>query len=89
MANVNRWRGQVGLPAASPEEIASDLQTFDANGRTVNYIKIYNEEGGKGIIAAIIDLSPKYWYFTAKGSVDELKANAADIEAFLKSLQIN
>lgn len=87
-SNVNRWRGQVGLPAASPEEIAGDLQTFEAHGRSVNYIEIYNEEGGKGIIAAIVDLSPKYWYFTAKGSVDELKANAADIENFLKSLQI-
>ena len=87
-SNVNRWRGQVGLPATSPEEIAGDLQTFEAHGRSVNYIEIYNEEGGKGIIAAIVDLSPKYWYFTAKGSVDELKANAADIENFLKSLQI-
>ena len=86
-SNVNRWRGQVGLPVASPEEIADDTETFDADGKTVQYIEIYNEEDGKGIIAAIIDLMPKYWYFTAKGSVEELKANAAEIRAFLESLQ--
>ena len=88
-SNVNRWRGQVGLPAASPEEIARELQAFEVDGRAVNYIEIYNEEGGKGIIAAIVDLAPKYWYFTAKGSVDELKANAEDIGAFMKSLEFN
>ncbi len=86
-SNVNRWRGQVGLPPVSPEAIAQDLVTFQVGGHAVNYIEIYNEEGGKGIIAAIIDLAPQYWYFTAKGSVDELKANAAGIRSFLESIQ--
>lgn len=88
-SNVNRWRGQVELPGASPEEIANEVQTFEVDGHAVNYIEIYNEEGGKGIIAAIVDLTPKYWYFTAKGPVDELKASAGDIKAFLESLEIN
>ncbi len=88
-SNVNRWRGQVGLAPATPEEIAGEVQTFDADGHGVSYIEIYNDETGKGIIAAIVDLAPKYWYFTAKGSVDELKAHAADIRAFLESIKIN
>lgn len=87
-SNVNRWRGQVGLADASPEEIANEVQTFEMDGRPVSYIEIYNEEGGNGIIAAIVDLSPKYWYFTAKGSVDELKAHAGDIRSFLESIQV-
>ena len=86
-SNVNRWRGQVGLSSATPEDIAKELQTFQAGGHTVNYIEVYNDEGGKGIIAAIIDLAPQYWYFTAKGSVDELKANAAGIRSFLESIK--
>ncbi len=85
-SNVNRWRGQVGLDAETPEAIAAELQTFSAGGHEVNYIEVYNPDGGKGIIAAIIDLSPSYWYFTGKGSVDELKANAADIRKFLESI---
>jgi len=86
-SNVNRWRGQVGLSSATPEDIAKELQTFQADGHTVSLIEIYNDEGGKGIIAAIIDLAPQYWYFTAKGSVDELKANAADMRAFLEAIK--
>ncbi|VGO22505.1 hypothetical protein [Pontiella sulfatireligans] len=86
-SNVNRWRGQVGLPPVAPEEIAKEVQTFKAGGHDVNYIEIYNAEGGKGIIAAIVGLSPNFWYFTAKGSVTELQANAADLRTFLESLQ--
>ncbi len=87
-SNVNRWRGQVGLPAASAEEIAKDVETFDVDGHAVIYIEIYNEEGGKGIVAAIVDLAPNYWYFTAKGSVEELKAHAADIRKFIEGIKI-
>lgn len=88
-SNVNRWRGQVGLPAASAEEIAADVGAFDVEGHSTRYIEIYNEEEGMGIIAAIIDLTPSYWYFTAKGSVDELKAHAGDIRSFIESITIN
>ena len=55
---------------------------------SVAFIEIYNEESGNGIIAAIIDLSPSYWYFTAKGTVAELKANADDIRNFIENIKI-
>ncbi len=88
-SNVNRWRGQVALGDATAEDISKDLETFKVAVHDVNYIEIYNEEGGKGIIAAIVDLAPQYWYFTGKGSVEELKAHASDIRAFLKSIKFD
>ncbi len=88
-SNVNRWRGQIGLPPASPEEIEAEVETFQADSHDLKYIEIYNEEGGWGITSAIMDLAPQYWYFTAKGPVGELKTNAADIRTFLESIQIN
>lgn len=86
-SNVNRWRGQVGLPNASLEEIEKDMKVFTAGGHECKYFEIYNEEGGKGITAAIFDLAPSYWYFTGKGTVEELKAHTEDMQAFLKSIQ--
>lgn len=88
-SNVNRWRGQVGLPPASPEEIAQDTQALAIEDHPSSYIEIYNAEGSKGIIAAIIPVEPQYWYFTAKGTVDELKAHASEIRTFLESVKIN
>lgn len=88
-SNVNRWRGQIGLSSVSSEEIKRSVERFFVDGREINYTELYNEEAGTGIIAAIVDLAPKYWYFTAKGSAEELKAHAADIRNFLKTLEIH
>ena len=88
-SNVNRWRGQVGLPPASPEAITQEVESFQIGEHGVKYIEIYNEDGGRGIISAIVDLAPKFWYFTAKGSVVELKANASDIRKFIESVKVD
>jgi hypothetical protein len=88
-SNVNRWRGQVELPPASAEEIEQAAQTLEIEGHPTRYIEIYNDQGGKGIIAAIVPIEPQFWYFTAKGSVDELKAHAGAIRTFLESIKID
>lgn len=87
LSNVNRWRGQVGLPNASLADVEKDMKVFSINGHECKYFEIYNEDGGKGIIAGIIDLAPSYWYFTGKGSVEELKVHTGDMQTFLKSMK--
>ncbi len=86
-SNVNRWRGQVGLPGAALADIEKEMKVFSINSHECKYFEIYNEADGKGIIAGIIDLSPSYWYFTGKGTVEELKAHSGDMQAFLKSMK--
>lgn len=89
LSNVNRWERQVGLPPSSLADIEKDMIEFSINSHPCKYFEIYNEEGGKGIIAGIIDLAPMYWYFTGKGPVDELKAHTADMQAFLQSMKFD
>lgn len=89
LSNVNRWRGQVGLQNASLADIEKEMVEFSINGHGCKYFEIYNEGNGKGIIAGIIDLAPSYWYFTAKGPVEELQAHAADMQTFLKSMKFD
>lgn len=86
-SNVNRWRGQVGLSPATPEEILAETQTFSVDGREVNWSEVYNPESGMGIVAAIISNEDAFWFFTAKGSVDELKAHVAEIRKFVESVR--
>ena len=54
----------------------------------MSYVELYNPANEKGIIAAIIDLAPSYWYFTAKGTSAELKEHAGAIRGFLGNLEI-
>ena len=86
-SNVNRWRGQVDLPEASAEAIAAAAKPLMADGAPVQFVELFNEEADKGILAAIVDRSPMYWYFTAKGSVAELKTHSADIQRFINSIR--
>ena len=40
-ANVNRWRGQIGLPPASPDEIAASAKTVKVGGiESQRFVKI-------------------------------------------------
>lgn len=86
-SNVNRWRGQVDLPEASAEAIAQSIKPLMAGNTPVQYIELYNKNKNRGILAAIADRAPSYWYFTAKGTVDELKAHAHDIQRFINSIR--
>ncbi len=86
--NVNLWRRQVGLPPVSPEAIEQAAETLVVGGCPARYIEIYNAESGFGVVAAIVDRSPEFWYFTAKGTVEELKAATADIRKFLGSVKV-
>ncbi len=86
--NVNLWRSQVGLPPVSPEAIEQAAEMLEVGGCPARYIEIYNAESGFGVVAAIVDRSPQFWYFTAKGSVDDLKAATADIRKFLGSVKV-
>lgn len=86
-SNVNRWRGQIGLAEASAEAIAARVKPLTASGVPVAYVELYNPDVDKGILAAIIDEASTYWYFTAKGSVSELRAHSADIQRFINSIR--
>lgn len=89
VSNVNRWRQQVHLLPAAPAAVMAEIENLQAGELDIRYIEIYNEEEGLGIIAAIVDRSPGFWFFTAKGTVEELKAHAPDIRRFLESLKVN
>ena len=89
VSNVNRWRGQIGLQDQTPEEIALEVKPLMANGAPVSFVELYNPELNKGILAAIVDTKPTYWYFTAKGNIEELKANSSDIQRFINSIRFD
>ncbi len=88
-SNVSRWCGQVGLADSTATlDVLKNAVVLNVDGHRATYVEMLNEETGAGILAAIIDLSPNYWYFTAKGTVDELKANAADIRKFIETIKL-
>lgn len=54
-ANVNRWRGQIGLAALSAEEIETQTQTLACKSGTFFYAKMVGAADGQSILASIFE----------------------------------
>ena len=69
--NVNRWRGQVGLPGVSEEELAKLAQPVQIAGQSANLYEQAGTNPGSGdksrILAAITRRDGAAWFFKMKG----------------------
>jgi hypothetical protein len=69
--NVNRWRGQVGLPAVSQEELAKLAQPVQIAGQSASLYEQSGTNPGSGdksrILAAITRRDGTAWFFKMTG----------------------
>ena len=74
-ANLNRWRGQVGLPPQSPTEVTAAVEKFSANG--LDFMLVDYAGGGNRLIGAIVPFGGNSWFFKLMGP-DALVAGQKD-----------
>jgi hypothetical protein len=90
-ANVNRWEGELGLPASKAEEVDKLVQHIDANGLHIDAVELTGPETpGKprpGTLAAMVEHQGKTWFFKATGPADKLATQKENFRAFLTSLK--
>jgi hypothetical protein len=80
LANVNRWRGQLGLPPVS--DLESAVQPLDTNG--LRMLVFDGANNGSRILGAIVPRPGGMWFFKLTGP-DALVARTKP--AFLEFLQ--
>ena len=84
-ANVNRWRGQVGLePLASDEEL--DAEAIKVSGIDSMLFRIPGEKNG--IVAAMVPHSGAVWFFKLTGPVAAVEEQSAAFDEFLSTVQL-
>jgi hypothetical protein len=88
--NVNRWRGQVGLPGVSEAELATLAQPVEIAGQAA---KLYEQAGanaGSGeksrILAAITRREGAAWFFKMTGEDGVVAEQKPAFTEFLKSV---
>jgi hypothetical protein len=90
-SNVNRWRGQVGLPDASPEQIRKDLAHLDANGVTADLLDVSGVEARTGtklrLIVAMLTQGKTTWVIKLIGPDGVVAEQKNAFEAFVKSMK--
>jgi len=87
-ANVNRWRGQMGLPPASQDEFPKVTQSLDVIGGKALSVDLKGTDAKTGkparLVAAIVPHGEETWFYKLLGN-DAVVAR--EKESFLKFVQ--
>jgi len=86
LANINRWRGQVGLDAATPEDLPAYTEGTDIAGHRGLYVRLEGET--QSIFGALLPFHGSTWFFKMLGDTPTVLANEAAMKQFLDSIEL-
>jgi hypothetical protein len=85
LANVNRWRGQLGLPAIADAELGAAFIDVTAHGLTLKVVDLTG--GTQRMLGAIVPYAGATWFFKLTGAEAAVaRARPAYFE-FLQTIQ--
>jgi hypothetical protein len=90
LANVNRWRGQVGLPEIDEVQLEKDkdLKKITVDNTDAHFITIAGQKG-ESILGALVPRANQTWFFKMKGPADLIDKQKAAFDNFLASVQFD
>jgi hypothetical protein len=90
-ANVNRWRGQVGLEPVAADAVPQLAQAVEVAGQPAALYELSGKNPGSGdplgILAAIAQHDGTAWFFKMTGDPGVIAQQKPAFVAFLKSVQ--
>ena len=89
-ANVNRWRGQVGLSQLDEDAVKKSAEAVEVAGKPAALYDLAGTTPGSGdpagILGAILHGDDAVWYFKMTGDPAVVEKQKANFIAFLKSV---
>jgi hypothetical protein len=86
LANVNRWRGEVGLPDISTAELQNTAKKLESPAGSVDYVDLAGPKGER-TLGAIMQHGGSSWFVKLRGPTDLVATQQTAFEAFVKSLR--
>jgi hypothetical protein len=89
-ANVNRWRGQTGLPTVSDEEATRQVTKLDVSGQPSYMVALTGLDTAKpqlAMLAAAVPYQGQTWFFKLAGPAEIVNQQKAKFESFMKSVK--
>ncbi|MBX3435999.1 MAG: hypothetical protein KF861_00690 [Planctomycetaceae bacterium] len=86
LENVNRWRGQIGLPPVAQSDLDATVQELDVHGTTARMFELVGDS--QTILAAILPGNDRTWFFKLMGDPALAAREKAAFEAFVESAQL-
>jgi hypothetical protein len=89
VANVNRWRGQIGLPPQSEAEVKQALQSLDVAGGRAMFVDMTNrqETGSTRLIGVIWPQAGNTWFYKLSGDEPVAEREKGAFLAFVQSVR--
>ena len=86
LANVNRWRSQVGLNSIEKSGLESIRRPFPISDHDGTIVSLQGPS--ESILGGILGFHGNTWFFKMQGDTGTVAAQAEAMEAFLASIQI-
>jgi hypothetical protein len=86
LANINRWRQQVGLPAIAEGDLPQLTEPRAVSNHRATYVRLPGET--QSILGALLPFHGKTWFFKMTGNTKTVLSQEPSFQQFLNSVQI-
>jgi hypothetical protein len=86
LANINRWRSQIGLDAIQADGMEAITRPITISGHSSTLVDLQGAE--QSILGGILSFHGSTWFFKMQGAKGTVAAQAGQMEDFLASVKI-
>ncbi|MBA4138304.1 MAG: hypothetical protein C0518_13410 [Opitutus sp.] len=86
-ANVNRWRGQIGLGPVGNAEVEAGIEHIDMNGLHADFVDLTGPNGIR-LLGAIVPHERETWFFKLTGPDALLAKERAAFREFINTIKV-
>lgn len=88
LANINRWRGQIGLGPIDEAQLAQTVQTDTVEGVKVTTVDITGASGQEMLGAIVVPGDGKTWFVKATGDPDAIARLKPAFSVFARTFRL-
>jgi hypothetical protein len=93
MANVGRWRSQIGLDKASDEQLNKDTRNMTVAGMPAHYVELVGPESAgakrQSILGVVLEHGSTTWFIKMRGDSQLVAKEKPNFDAFIQSMQFD
>lgn len=88
LANINRWRGQIGLGPTDETQLAKSVETATVEGVSITLVDIPGAAGQELLGAVVVPGDGQTWFVKAVGEPAAIAGLKATFAAFARSFRL-
>lgn len=86
VAQLNRWRGQVGIESDEKDNPMRDTEQLKVDGRTATYVTFHGPKGS--ILGMMMPIDNVLWVFKLRGATAVAKDQETAFRSFCESVNV-